>query len=369
MPPSFYFGYRLASGFALVIAGLSLVLARGPDHSRKPTGVIFLSTGFLFLLSALDPNLSLSPDISNILVVGAIFAMSQSLMELAVYLLGGERNSGSRRKTYLAGGLWSAFLVVFPLFDRLLGLGGYARSVEDGRVLGPLHYAAAFLVYAWPIAATFLSFRLARGRIRDMPTDIPAVRGLASALAILIAILVMAALGGLINHAGLYRLSHTFLQTFLLAWFLLQSRYPTYSLSIRNGVSESRSRKPKLSEADIETIRLKIAQSVEDGTLLEEGVDIAYLSRRLSVPAFKVSAYLNEQLGKSFPDWLNDFRIRHACGLMELHPDRTILELAFECGYSSKTTFNNHFLRVMGMSPREYRKKRTDSRNGTSIFP
>ena len=41
----------------------------------------------------------------------------------------------------------------------------------------------------------------------------------------------------------------------------------------------------------------------------------------------------------------------------ETYKEKTILELAFESGFNSKTTFNRVFKEKIGMTPQDFRKK------------
>lgn len=357
MAEELYSFYRGASGFALCIAGLSVLLAKHSEKPKKPTGLIFLSTGFLFTLSALDPVINFAADVSNALLITAIYALSQSLMELSIYLLGGEEHAGSKKKTYLFGGIWSLTLFIFPLFDALLDLKPIRISVEDGKPYGPLHSLASILIYAWPLFITVLSFTLARGKIRDASLHSKGIRILAQGLAALLAILVIAVIGLIQGNRALYSLSHTLLQTFMLVWFLFQTRHPEYYLRVRKSIAEERKRRLLLSPEEIRIIGDKMETLLHERLPLDERADIAFLAKKIGVKPFRFSAYINDHLGLSFPDWLNDLRIKEVCRLMKEHPDRTILEIAFECGYGSKTTFNARFLKHTGYSPSEYKKK------------
>jgi AraC-like DNA-binding protein len=69
-----------------------------------------------------------------------------------------------------------------------------------------------------------------------------------------------------------------------------------------------------------------------------------------------MSYYFNVCLGTGFASWHNDIKIKRALILLADNPDLGILEIAFECGFGSKTAFNNQFKTQTGMTPREYRK-------------
>lgn len=65
---------------------------------------------------------------------------------------------------------------------------------------------------------------------------------------------------------------------------------------------------------------------------------------------------INTREGKSFYDYVNALRVSAFQELL-LQPGSgqyTLLSLAFECGFNSKTSFNRNFKKITGMSPRDY---------------
>jgi AraC-like DNA-binding protein len=71
-----------------------------------------------------------------------------------------------------------------------------------------------------------------------------------------------------------------------------------------------------------------------------------------------VSQALNENLGKNYYEYINSFRLDN---FVELYKDPrynqfTMLAVAYESGFNSKSTFNAYFKKSTGKSPREYFK-------------
>ena len=93
-----------------------------------------------------------------------------------------------------------------------------------------------------------------------------------------------------------------------------------------------------------------------------------YLNTRLSSPDLaelvdittnQLSQFLNEHLNKNFYDYVNSFRLNEF-QILSKNPKfshLSILGLAYECGFNSKTTFNAFFKREMGVTPSEYFRK------------
>ncbi len=57
-----------------------------------------------------------------------------------------------------------------------------------------------------------------------------------------------------------------------------------------------------------------------------------------------------------FPALLNDYRINKASSDLIKFPEKNILEIAYDCGYTSLRTFNRNFLEITGTTPKEYRQ-------------
>ena len=72
-----------------------------------------------------------------------------------------------------------------------------------------------------------------------------------------------------------------------------------------------------------------------------------------------VSQVLNENLGKNFYEYINSFRLEHFIELSKnpKYKQFTMLSVAYESGFNSKSTFNAFFRKSMGKSPREYFKE------------
>lgn len=66
------------------------------------------------------------------------------------------------------------------------------------------------------------------------------------------------------------------------------------------------------------------------------------------------SRYFRGATGQNFTAYLNTVRIEQACTLLR-ETDRTVLEIAFECGYENVSYFNRVFRSQMGVSPLRYR--------------
>ncbi len=81
------------------------------------------------------------------------------------------------------------------------------------------------------------------------------------------------------------------------------------------------------------------------------------LSTHSGVPTHKLSQALNVHLGKSFFDYVNEWRVRHVTAALERGSEKTLLTLATEAGFNSKSTFNAAFKKMMGHTPTAFRHR------------
>lgn len=90
---------------------------------------------------------------------------------------------------------------------------------------------------------------------------------------------------------------------------------------------------------------------------LEPALTIGQVAKRSGYPEYLVSAVINRRFGGTFWDYINRLRVEaaRAC-LADADDTRSILDIAYACGFTSKSTFNAAFKRQLGGTPSAYRK-------------
>ena len=86
---------------------------------------------------------------------------------------------------------------------------------------------------------------------------------------------------------------------------------------------------------------------------------ISDLSSKLGTHSKKVSQVINQGFSLNFNDFVNHHRIKAVLQKIEEgeHNIQTLLSIALECGFNSKSTFNRAFKRATSLSPKEYIEK------------
>lgn len=90
---------------------------------------------------------------------------------------------------------------------------------------------------------------------------------------------------------------------------------------------------------------------------LDPDLSLRKLARQVAMPERDLSRLINDVEGKHFFDFVNQYRVRKAAALL-IDPDqagRTILEIAHDVGFNSKSSFNAAFLKHVGRTPSSYR--------------
>jgi AraC-like DNA-binding protein len=87
-------------------------------------------------------------------------------------------------------------------------------------------------------------------------------------------------------------------------------------------------------------------------------LSLASLSERLGTSANRLSQALNDEIGTGFRSYVNALRLEEVKRRLERDDGCSILAIAFDAGFNSKTTFNTLFARETGMTPKEYRQRR-----------
>ncbi|MBN2750533.1 MAG: AraC family transcriptional regulator, partial [Bacteroidales bacterium] len=100
-----------------------------------------------------------------------------------------------------------------------------------------------------------------------------------------------------------------------------------------------------------------VRSSMEDKKLfLEHHLTKSELSKKLKMPEHHLGAVLKARFGKSFNDFINSYRLSELLRKLadSSNDNYTLLGLAYDCGFNSKSTFNRFFKSQMGVTPSEW---------------
>ena len=108
-----------------------------------------------------------------------------------------------------------------------------------------------------------------------------------------------------------------------------------------------------------ESKRQLLALFNNEKPFLNPEVSLADLSEKLSLSTKHLSQIINQSFNKSFFDFINTYRIQEVQQILNEAKDHkmTVLEVMYQSGFNSKSSFNTAFKKETGQTPTEYRKK------------
>ena len=91
---------------------------------------------------------------------------------------------------------------------------------------------------------------------------------------------------------------------------------------------------------------------------LDTGLNLRKLAKQMGLSPNQLSLVINEGLDKNFNNFINHYRVEEFKQLAKLPENSklTIMALAYDSGFNSKTVFNTYFKKETGLTPKEFLK-------------
>lgn len=69
------------------------------------------------------------------------------------------------------------------------------------------------------------------------------------------------------------------------------------------------------------------------------------------------SRYFSQHTKKTFIEFVNEFRLNHACKLLVEDDTQSVSQICFDCGFNNISHFNTTFRKAYHKNPLAYRKE------------
>lgn len=118
--------------------------------------------------------------------------------------------------------------------------------------------------------------------------------------------------------------------------------------------------KSGLSEDEAKAIMKKMNEFMDsEKPYVNSNLSIQDLSESVAIPVHTISEITNGLMGQNFFDYVNNYRVEEFKRLAKESKEEEvkILHLAFDAGFSSKTSFNTAFKKFTGNTPSQYMKE------------
>lgn len=115
-----------------------------------------------------------------------------------------------------------------------------------------------------------------------------------------------------------------------------------------------------LAEAEKDRVVAALQQYMQnEKPYLEPELTLDKLAAQLAVKPKVLSQVINERLQQNFFEFVNFYRVEEAKKLLTNPKDKkiTVLEVMYEVGFNSKSSFNTLFKKSTGLTPSDFKKK------------
>ncbi|OIV43382.1 helix-turn-helix domain-containing protein [Flavobacterium johnsoniae] len=111
----------------------------------------------------------------------------------------------------------------------------------------------------------------------------------------------------------------------------------------------------KIDSAEAVIISEKLENIMSEKSLFKNpNLNLQDLSREINISSHQLSQFLNNNLGKNFTSFVNEFRINEACKIITSNDKLTLESVGYDVGFNSKSTFFAAFKKHTGTTPLNY---------------
>lgn len=118
-----------------------------------------------------------------------------------------------------------------------------------------------------------------------------------------------------------------------------------------------RTERKRIAEDDAQIWIGRLDKVIRDNALYKDpNLKLNDLARTINISGHQLSQLLNDNLGKSYSTYINEYRINEACKLIATSGHLTFEAIAYEVGYNSKSTFYTAFKKIKDTTPALYKE-------------
>ncbi|HOR45408.1 MAG TPA: helix-turn-helix domain-containing protein [Spirochaetota bacterium] len=153
-----------------------------------------------------------------------------------------------------------------------------------------------------------------------------------------------------------YEITLLYYSFFIISMVIFSYRHPDFFNIARNEASRLRYLQSKINGIDVKEVVERLKDIMENEKLyLKNDLSLTKLSELLDLTPHQLSEILNKEMNLNFNIFINRYRIEEAKRILITDKYQTILHIALNSGFNSKTAFNKSFHSAVGLTPKEYR--------------
>ncbi len=148
-------------------------------------------------------------------------------------------------------------------------------------------------------------------------------------------------------------LSFTFILYISILFLLKREKMDTFIFAIQDKYANK-----KIADEQATGLVQKLEKLLQEEALYKDpNLKLNDLSKKINVSGHQLSQLLNDNLGKSFSTYINEYRINEACKMIIEQPNLTLEAIGYEVGFNSKSTFYTTFKKLKHTTPMAYKEK------------
>jgi len=155
---------------------------------------------------------------------------------------------------------------------------------------------------------------------------------------------------------------------FITCWFIMKAlKYPELFRGVNSKLVLTKDILPEIDEKpeavnqqnDLINIQISTLKQymTEKEPFLDPSLTIQELANQISIPVRDLSILINHHIDQHFFDFVNEYRIQKAMQILrdQSKNQLTVLEILYEVGFNSKSSFNTSFKKYTNLTPTAYR--------------
>ena len=161
-----------------------------------------------------------------------------------------------------------------------------------------------------------------------------------------------------------FAISYTLLTILVLCfvcWYVLKAlKYPNLFSGVdsKTKLTTEIVKENKESNINLKEIEQLTGYMETEKPYLNPSLSIRNLAEEIEMNSRDLSLLINQHLNQHFFDFVNEYRIKEAMEILK-NPNKkevTVLEILYEVGFNSKSSFNTAFKKHTGKTPTQFRK-------------
>lgn len=162
-------------------------------------------------------------------------------------------------------------------------------------------------------------------------------------------------------------MAFTIIEVLVTVWALVLILRKQQSLPISLPSSHALSKQRRYERSGLDSVCGKrIAEKLQsvmehDRLFTDNMITLQSLSHRISEKPHYVSQVINQAFECNFFEWINQQRIDMAKEQLVNHHRKPVIDIAMDCGFNAKSTFNTAFKKYTEQTPSHFRKRALDT--------